>query len=289
MPPTAEMTESSREETARKTTIQRDVGGGENDGAAAAARAARARGVAVFAVRLNVSANDDAGGLQPDAAASVLSRSRAQKKRLLSGGEEGRTHALVEGVSNDLALVGRVGVVVLRVPSSRPSVAGAIDVIALSRSRRIAERRRFDAAFLAKQNVLSGDARCLRLDIAHPTQGYGNARVVIHHNGSQKRKLDGTVLLRAKDGPASLVVAQKMNRSVPCENVRCVCFHLIIHPKPHFYVVVVFGGHFTERIECSIIAELIEALTCDKRDRQHEDEVKDESLSSSTCSHRKTQ
>ena len=79
-----------------------------------------------------------------------------------------------------------------------------------------------------------------------------------------------------------------MNRSVPCENVRRVCLHLIIHPRRHFYVVVVFGGHFTERVECSVIAELIEALTCDKCDHQHEDEVKDEPLSGSTYSHRKT-
>lgn len=161
MPPTAEMTESSRGEGAREATIQRDVGGGENDGAAAAARAARARRISVLAVCLDVSANDDAGGVEPDASASVLSRSRAQKKGLVSEREEGGTHALVERVSDDVALVGCVGIVVLRVPSSRPSVAGAVDVIALTRSPRVTERGGVDAAFLAQQDALGVDARCL--------------------------------------------------------------------------------------------------------------------------------
>ena len=116
MPPTAEMTESSRGEGRRVATIQRDVCGGENDGAAAAACAARARRVSVLAVGLDVSANDDAGGTEPDASASVLARPRTQEKRLSSNCEEGETRALVEGVSDDFALVGGVGVVVLRVP-----------------------------------------------------------------------------------------------------------------------------------------------------------------------------
>lgn len=54
---------------------------------------------------------------------------------------------------------------------------------------------------------------------------------------------------------------------------------------PHFYVVVVLGGHLAQCVERSVIAELIEVLTCDKCDRQHEDEVEDELLNDGTCSH----
>ena len=76
-----------------------------------------------------------------------------------------------------------------------------------------------------------------------------------------------------------------MHRPVSCENVRRVCLHLSIHPMPHFYVVVVLGGHLAQCVERSVIAELIEVLTCDKCDRQHEDEVEDELLNDGTCSH----
>ena len=231
MPPIAEMTESSREGDERDATIQRDVGGGENDRAARASRAARTRRVAVLAVGLDVSANDDAGGVEPDASASVLSRSRTQKKRLLSEGEGGTPHALVEGVSDDFTLVARVRVVVFRVTSARSSVTGTIDVIALARSACVSERGRVDDALLAQQDALGSDASGLRLNIDHTTQRYGDTRVVVHQKGSQKRKRNGAVLLRAEDGPASLVVTQKMDRSVSCKNVCRVCLHLPFIPN----------------------------------------------------------